>query len=178
MKWRDFWYFVALVALVCLCMSVVSCCPCRKLGESVESIERDSTYVVRHDTVHIVERETIALRPLLPSHDHIITREQFSRLDNAYCVSTAEIDTEGLLRHSLDTKDSALMPVHFQRVEHIVRDTVVRWRTNNRTEVKVKEVVRSAWYDRFIRIACIGLLAVVLIQNRKWIGKVISLWRI
>lgn len=178
MRWRDFWYFVALVALVCLCMSVVSCCPCKRLGESVESIERDSTYVVRYDTVHIVERETIALRPLLPSHDHIITREQFSRLDNAYCVSTAEIDTEGLLRHSLDTKDSALMPVRTVRVEHIVRDTVVRWRTKNRTEVKVKEVVRSAWYDRFIRVACVGLLAVVLIQNRKWIGKLIGLCRI
>ena len=149
---------MALVALVCLCMSVVACCPCRKLGESVESIERDSTYVVRHDTVHIVERETIALRPLMPSHDHIITQAQYSRLDNAYCTSTAEIDTEGLLRHSLDTKDSALMPVHYQRVEHIVRDTVVRWRTKNRAEVKVKEVVRSAWYDRFIRLACIGFL--------------------
>ena len=41
MKWRDFWYFVALVALVCLCMSVVSCCPCKRLGESAESFERE-----------------------------------------------------------------------------------------------------------------------------------------
>lgn len=178
MKWRDFWYFVALMALVCLCISAVACCPCRKLGESVESIERDSTYVVRHDTVHIVERETIALRPLLPSHDYIITQEQYSRLDNAYCVSTAEIDTEGLLRHSLDTKDSALMPVRTVRVEHIVRDTVVRWRTNNRTEVKVKEVVRSAWYDKALRWVSLGLFAIVIWQNRKWIGKLIGLWRI
>lgn len=178
MKWRDFWYFVALVALVCLCMSVVGCSPCRKLGESVENIERDSTYVVRHDTVHIVERETIALRPLLPSHDYIITREQYSQLDNAYCTSTAEIDTEGLLRHSLDTKDSAMMPVRTVRVEHIVRDTVVSWRTNNRTEVKIKEVVRSAWYDKALRWMSLGLLAIVVWQNRKWIGKLIGLWRI
>lgn len=178
MRWRDFWYFVALVALVCLCMSVVACCPCRKLGESVESIERDSTYVVRHDTVVVVERETIALRPLLPSHDYIITQEQYSRLDNAYCTSTAEIDIEGLLRHTLDTKDSALIPVRTVRVEHIVRDTVVRWRTNNRTEVKVKEIVRSAWYDRALRWVSLGLLAIVIWQNRKWIGKLIGLWRI
>lgn len=178
MKWRDFWYFVALVALVCLCMSVVACCPCRKLGESVESIERDSTYAVRHDTVHIVERETIALRPLMPSHDYIITQEQYSQLDNAYCVSTAEIDTEGLLRHTLDTKDSALMPVRVQRVEHIVRDTVVRWRTNNNTVVKVKEVVRSAWYDKALRWVSLGLFAIVVWQNRKRIGKLIGLWRI
>lgn len=176
MKWRDFWYFVALVALVCLCMSVVGCCPCRKLGESVESIERDSVYVVRHDTVHIVERETIALRPLLPSHDYIITREQYSQLDNAYCTSTAEIDTEGLLRHSLDTKDSAMMPVRTVRVEHIVRDTVVRWRTNNRTEVKVKEVLRSAWYDKALRWASLGLLAIVVWQNRKLFIKFLKLW--
>ena len=42
MKWRDFLYFVALVALVCLCMSVVSCCSCKRLGESVESFEREA----------------------------------------------------------------------------------------------------------------------------------------
>lgn len=176
MKWRDFWYFVALVALVCLCMSVVSCCPCRKLGESVESIERDSIYVVRHDTVVVVERETIALRPLMPSHDHIITQEQYSQLDNAYCVSTAEIDTEGLLRHTLDTKDSALMPVRVQRVEHIVRDTVVRWRTKNRIEAKVKEVVRSAWYDKALRWVSLGLFAIVIWQNRKLFIKFLKLW--
>lgn len=177
MRWRDYWYLLAIVVLVCLYISA-SCCPCRQLGESVESIERDSIYVVRHDTVHIVERETIALRPLIPSHDHIITREQFSRLDNTYCTSTAEIDTEGLLRHTLDTKDSALMPVRVQRVEHIVRDTVVRWRTNNRAEVKVKEVVRSAWYDKALRWASLGLFAIVIWQNRRWIGKLIGLWRI
>ena len=142
----------------------------------MESIERDSIYVVRHDTVHIVERETIALRPLIPSHDHIITREQFSRLDNTYCTSTAEIDTEGLLRHTLDTKDSALMPVRVQRVEHIVRDTVVRWRTNNRAEVKVKEVVRSAWYDKALRWASLGLFAIVIWQNRKLFIKFLKLW--
>lgn len=170
---KAFYILVVVYLVVC-----AGCCPCRKAGTATAVVDRDSVYVTRYDTLRIVERDTLVLRPLPPSHDHIITREQYSRLDNAYCVSTAEIDTEGLLRHSLDTKDSALMPVRTVRVEHIVRDTVVRWRVDNRTEVKVKEVVRSAWYDRFIRVACIGLLAVVLIQNRKWIGKLIGLWRI
>lgn len=168
-------FFILVVIYLVVC---AGCCPCRQAGTASAVVDRDSVYVTRYDTLRIVERDTLVLRPLLPSHDHIITRKQYSQLDNAYCTSTAEIDTEGLLRHSLDTKDSALMPVRVQRVEHIVRDTVVRRRVDNRTEVCVKEVVRSAWYDKFIRVACIGLLAVVLIQNRKWIGKLIGLWRI
>lgn len=154
------------------------CCPCRQAGTATAVVDNDSVYITHYDTLRIVERDTLALRPLSPSHDAIITETQYSRLENAYAITTAEIDTEGRLHHTLDTRDSALLPVRVERVEHIARDTVVRWHVDTRNEVRIKEVKTTAWYDRIIRITCVGLLIVVLIQNRKWIGKLIGLWRI
>ena len=193
MKWRDFWYFVALVALVCLCMSVMACCPCRKLGESVESTSADS--VVHHQLK--VERiniwEELEVRPLAPSKQRDVfsvweglpndfarpkLMAQHSFLENEYCTSTADIDEFGKLTHRLDTKSEALMPVRHITEEKTLVDSTNLRRKQQRTTVKVKEVRKVAWYDKFIRIIAVGLLAVVVLQNRKWIMKLIGLWRI
>lgn len=195
MKWRDFWYFVALVALVCLCMSVVSCCPCRKLGESVESTSADSVAHHQRKVERINIWESLEVRPLTPSRQQDVLwlweglpeferadfpklKAQTSYLENEYCHSTASVSEDGKLTHTLENNPEALLPVRHTTAERNRVDSTSFKRNTNRTEVKVKEVVRSAWYDKALRWVSLGLLAIVIWQNRKWIGKLIRLWRI
>lgn len=195
MKWRDFWYFVALVALVCLCMSVVACCPCRKLGESVESTSADSVAHHQREVERINIWEALELRPLTPSRQQDVLwlweglpeferadfpklNAQTSYLENEYCHSTASVSEDGKLTHTLENNPKALLPVRHTTAERNRVDSTSFKSNTNRTEVKAKEVVRSAWYDRAVRWVSLGLFAIVIWQNRKWIGKLIGLWRI
>lgn len=161
-------FFIVVLSLVV----AVACCPCRKAGTASAVVDRDSVYVTRYDTLRIVERDTLVLRPLPPAHDAIITESQYSQLENAYSTTSAEIDAEGRLRHTLDTKDNALLPVRVERVEHIVRDTVVRWHVDKRTEVSVKEIRKATWWQRTQIVALWVLLGILAIAYRK---KILSL---
>lgn len=175
MKWRDFWYFVALVALVCLCMSVVSCCPSRKAGATT-IVERDSVYINHYDTLRIVERDTMWLERIVQSHDRVMTKADTSYLENAYCESTASVDTLGILTHTLDTKERAMLPVRYVERERIVRDTIMQYRDVVRENTIVKEVRKVKWYDKALRWVCLALFVVVLWQNRKLFIKFLKLW--
>lgn len=161
--------FIIVVGYLVVC---AGCCPCRQAGTASAVVDRDSVYVTRYDTLRIVERDTLVLRPLPPSHDATLTEAQYSRLENAYCTTLAEIDAEGRLRHTLDAKDSALLPVRVERVEHIVRDTVVRWHVDKRTEVSVKEVRKTTRWQRTQIVALWVLLGILAIAYRK---KILSL---
>ena len=177
---RDVVYLIIALILLAVMLLSTSCCPCRNIGMEDVANRRDSIYIIRRDTVRIIEVDTMWLDRLEQSHDLIMTHRQHSELDNAYCTSTADIGEDGMLVHSLDTRDSAMLPARLITTEHIVRDTVVIERTAERTvrEVQEKIVYKTAWYDKFLRLVSTALLAIVLWQNRKRIMTIIGLWRI
>ena len=82
-----------------------------------------STYI---DTTRVMERDTIFLQRLEQSHDRVQGVES-SHLENQYCTSSAWI-YNGRLNHTLDTRDSALLPARI-----IYRDRVLlnehEWRS-------------------------------------------------
>ena len=193
MKWRDFWYFVALVALVCLCMSVVSCCPCKRLGESVESTSADSVAHHQREVERINIWEALELRPLTPSRQQDVLwlweglpeferadfpklKAQTSYLENEYCHSTASVSEDGKLTHTLENNPQAMLPVRHTTAERNRVDSTSVKSNSSRSEVKVKEVVRSAWYDKALRWVSLGLFAIVIWQNRKLFIKFLKLW--
>ena len=173
-------FFIVVLGLVV----AVACCPCRQAGATtiVDKMERDSVYINHYDTLRIVERDTMWLERIEQSHDKVMVKVDTSHLENAYCESTASVDTLGILTHTLDTKERAMLPVRYVHVERIVRDTVIRYRNKTNTSVSnntiVKEVKKVAWYDKCLRIISAALFIIVLWQNRKRIIQLISLWRI
>lgn len=159
---------------------VAACCPCRKATTTTDTTERDTAYLSHYDTASIVERDSMLMARLEQSHDKIVTDAQFSELSNAYCTSTAAIDDNGRLHHTLDTNDSATLPMRIIERERLVYDTVYRYRDRERqsNNTLIKEVKKVAWYDKVLRLVSAALFIIVLWQNRKRIIQLINLWRI
>ena len=171
-------FFIVVISLVV----AVACCPCRKAGATiiVDKVARDSIYINHYDTLRIVERDTMWLERIEQSHDRVMTKADTSYLENAYCESTASVDTLGILTHTLDTKEYAMLPVRYIERERVVRDTIYHYKdsanTTERNETIIKEVKKVAWYDKALRWVSLGLLCVVLWQNRKLFIKFLKLW--
>lgn len=164
-------FFIVVLSLVV----AVACCPCRKAGATT-IVERDSVYINHYDTLRIVERDTMWLERIEQSHDRVMTKADTSYLENAYCESTASVDTLGILTHTLDTKERAMLPVHYVERERIVRDTIIQYRDVVRENTIVKEVRKVKWYDKTLRWVCLALFVVVIWQNRKLFIKFLKLW--
>lgn len=173
-------FFIVALSLVV----AVACCPCRKAGATtiVDKVERDSTYINHYDTLRIVERDTMWMARIEQSHDRVMVKASHSYLENAYCTSSADVSEEGILTHTLDTRDSALLPVRVIHRDRVVRDTIFRYRDKTNVSESnhtiIKEVKKVAWYDKALRIISAALFIIVLWQNRKRIIQIISLWRI
>lgn len=171
-------FFIVVLSLVV----AVACCPCRKAGATtiVDKVARDSIYINHYDILRIVERDTMWLERIEQSHDRVMVKASHSYLENAYCESTASVDSLGILTHTLDTRDSALLPVRTIYRERAVRDSISRHKdsanTTERNETIIKEVKKVAWYDKALRWVSLGLLCVVLWQNRKLFIKFLKLW--
>jgi hypothetical protein len=108
----------------------------------------------------------------------VVTEADSSFLSNDYCTSTAKIDAHGKLHHTLDTRDSAKLPMRTEYRDSIIIDTVVVFRRQLQERVVTKEVRKATWWDKCLRIVSTALLAVVLWQNRKRIMTLLRLWRI
>lgn len=170
------------LAVIAILYLTVACCPCRKAGAStiVDKVERDSVYVAHYDTLRIVERDTMWLERIEQSHDRVMVNASRSYLENAYCYTSADVNEDGVLTHTLDTRDSALLPVRYEYRERVVRDTIYRngMNVSNSRTTRVKEVRKAAWYDKCLRIVSAALFVIVLWQNKKRIIQLIHLWRI
>lgn len=170
------------IVVLVSCLVAVACCPCRKAGATtiVDKMERDSVYINHYDTLRIVERDTMWLERIEQSHDRVMVNASHSYLENAYCTSSADVSEEGTLTHTLDTRDSALMPVRTIYRDRVVRDTVIRLkdRVDVKQEIMIREVRKVTWYDKCLRVISAALFIIVLWQNRKRIIQIISLWRI
>ena len=174
-KMRSALVFIVLVVLG----GAVACCPCREVGATDTAFLLDSTIFVRYDTTKVRMRDTIIVQRLEQSSERIETYKQHSTLCNDYCISTAEIDDDGLLRHSLCTNDSAMLPARVVEVERIVRDTVFRDRVEYAERVITKQVKKPL--SRLVKGHIIGfwvLLAVTIIRLRKTLIRLFSGWRI
>lgn len=162
-------FFIVVLSLVV----AVACCPCRKAGTStiVDKEVRDSIYINHYDTLRIVERDTMWLERIEQSHDRVMVKASRSYLENAYCTSSADVSEEGILTHTLDTRDSALLPVRTIYRERVVRDTVYRNKSNKdtstSTEVQEHVVREMTWWGKTQIIALWVLLAILAIRYRK-----------
>lgn len=168
----------ALFFIVLVLVGAVACCPCREVGVTDTAFLRDSITIVRYDTTKVVVRDTIIVQRLEQSAERIETYAQHSTLSNDYCISTAEIEVDGLLRHSLRTKDSAELPARIVVVERIVRDTIYRARIENTEHAEVKQAKKPL--TKFVKAQIIGfwvLLAVTIIRLRKTLIRLFSGWR-
>ena len=171
---RKHFFIVVLVSLV----GAVACCPCREVGATDTAFLRDSTIFVRYDTTRVVVRDTIIVQRLEQSNERIETYKQHSTLSNDYCISTADIEADGLLRHSLTTKDSAMLPARVVTVERIVRDTIFRDRVEYAERVTIKEVKKPL--TGLVKGHIIGfwvLFAITIIRLRRTLIRIFAGWR-
>ena len=173
-KMRSALFFIVLVL-----GGAVACCPCREVGVTDTAFVRDSTIYVRYDTTKVVVRDTIIAQRLEQSNERVETYAQHSTLSNDYCISTADIEADGLLHHSLRTKDSAMLPARVVETEHVVRDSASRERTENTERTEIKQTKKPL--TKFVKAQIIGfwvLLAVTIIRLRRTLIRVFSGWRI
>lgn len=80
------------------------CCPCRHLQTTTTTT--DSVRVEVRDS--IIERIDTTYITLPAEAVRNVTRDTISRIETAYAVSTARIDTSGFLWHDINTKDTPL----------------------------------------------------------------------
>lgn len=163
--------------IVIVFLGAVACCPCRKAGTTtIVEVQRDSVYITHYDTLRVVERDTMWMERLEQSHDRVTIKASSSYLDNDYCITTAEVDEEGRLTHTLDTRDSAMLPVRTIYRDRIVRDTVIRLkdRLDTKAEIEVREVRVTTWWQRTQIVALWLLLGALAIRYRK---EILSLLR-
>ena len=156
----------------------VACCPCREVGVTDTAFLRDSTILVRYDTTKVLVRDTIIVQRLDQSNERIETYAQHSTLSNDYCISTADIEADGLLRHSLRTKDSAMLPARVVEVERIVRDTIYHNTSESAERVITRQVKKPLSWVVKTHIIGFWVLAVgIFIRHRKKIIRVFAGWR-
>lgn len=167
-----------IVVLVGYFLSAVACCPCREVGVTDAAFFADSTKIVHIDTMRVVVRDTIIVQALEQSSERIETYAQHSTLSNDYCISTADIEADGLLRHSLRTKDSAMLPARVVEVERIVRDTIYHNASESAERVITRQVKKPlSWVAKTHIIVFWVMTAGIFIRHRKKIIRVFAGWR-
>lgn len=167
-----------IVVLVSYLVGAAACCPCREVGASDTAFLRDSTIFVRYDTTRVTVRDTIIVQRLEQSAERIETYAQHSTLSNDYCISTAGIEVDGLLRHSLRTKDSAMLPARVVEVERIVRDTIYHNTSESAERVITRQVKKPLSWVVKTHIIGFWVMAIgIYIRHRKKIIRVFAGWR-
>lgn len=172
-------FFIVVLSLVV----AVACCPCRQAGVATAVSDRDNTYHSHHDIVRITIRDTMILQPLAQFHNSqaipladaangASIRPASSFLENDYCTSTAEVDENGILRHTLDTRDSAMLPRQEVTSEREMRDTLRKDREVAASTTIAREVRKVTWWQRTQIVALWSLLGILAIAYRK---KILSL---
>lgn len=164
--------------IVLIILGGAACCPCREVGATEAVFFADSTKIVHIDTMRVEVRDTIIVQRLEQSSERIETYAQHSTLSNDYCTSTADIEADGLLRHSLRTKDSAMLPARVVEVERIVRDTIYRNTSESAERVVTRQVKKPLSWVVKTHIIGFWVMAVgIYIRHRKKIIRVFAGWR-
>ena len=168
----------ALFFIVLVLGGAVACCPCREVGVTDTAFFADSAKIVHIDTMRVEVRDTIIVQRLEHSNERIETYAQHSTLSNDYCISTADIEADGLLRHSLRTKDSAMLPARVVEVERIVRDTIYHNTSESAERVITRQVKKPLSWVVKTHIIGFWVMAIgIYIRHRKKIIRVFAGWR-
>lgn len=166
---------------ILLLVAVVGCCPCREVGVTTTTSMRDSAYISHHDMLRVIRVDTLRMVHLSQSHDNVETYRRKSYLENDYCTSTAEVDDEGLLTHTLDTKDSAAMHIPKEEVGRIIHDTVYVATSQQSTSATTAIKRGKKPLGLFAKTQIVGfwlLVTYIIIKNRKTIIRLFTGWRI
>ncbi len=169
---------IALFFIVLVVLGDTACCPCRSVGATETVFSADTAKVIHIDTMRVVVRDTTIVQRLEQSSERIETYAQHSTLSNDYCTSTAGIEADGLLRHSLRTKDSAMLPARVVEVERIVRDTIYHNTSESAERVITRQVKKPlTWVIKTHIIGFWVMAAGIFIRHRKKIIRVFAGWR-
>lgn len=149
--------FVILTAATALCCALTGCRSHKVL-----------THIEQSDSTRTEFREQVSYLPdtvqykLPPQTAERITPDSVSHLETDYAVSEAAITENGLLRHTLTTKQTTLAVPTLQK--QTTRDSVV-YRDRVITQTKTIEKGLSLWQKRRFGV-CGGLLALVVITYK------------
>lgn len=174
------------IVIILLAIVVCACSSTKEVVSTTTStdVQRDSIYITHHDTIRIVERDTFRLAQLEQWHERVMTRG-VSTLQNPYCITTAEVDDDGYLRHTLDTKSEASFPVRIVEVERIVHDTIYANTQSNNTSTNSSQTTATKKVKKpmswFVKTQIIGFwlfVAFTIFKHRKIIIRMFTGWRI
>lgn len=145
--------------VIFILLVLVSCGPVRHLpSETVRTI-RDSIYIEHVDTVHVELIKEVVMS---------IERDS-SHLETKYAESTALIDTNGLLTHTLKNKDVKI-PVQVVNKEVIVyKDSIVYKEVPIEVEKQIVKAPKSYWV---FMIWTIFSIVVLVLRFKKYFTKV------
>lgn len=162
-------FFAAIVAAVLL-LSLGGCCPCRHLQTATSTT--DSVRVEVRDS--IVERIDTAYITLPVEVVRNVTRDTFSRVETAYAISTARIDTNGFLWHDIITKETPVKVLTKTILER--RDSIIyRDKVNEVRDVVQVKSEPTKWQKfqqrGFWVLLAFGAVAAAIVGVRVWIRR-------
>lgn len=147
--------------VIFIVLLLVSCGPVRHLTSETVKTVRDSIYVERVDTVEVELIKEVVMS---------IERDS-SHLETKYAESTALIDSNGYLKHTLKNKDVRI-PVQVVNTETIVyRDSVVYKEVPIEVEKDVVRPPKSYWV---FMIWTIFSIVVIVFRVRSFLSRKLS----
>lgn len=161
--------FAALVDAVLL-LSLNGCCPCRHLQTTTSN--SDSVRVEERN--FIVERIDTAYITLPVEVVRNVTRDTFSRVETAYAVSIARIDTNGLLWHDITTKETPVQVLTKTITER--RDSIIyRDKVRDVRDIVQIKAAPTKWQKfqqrGFWCLLAFGTVAAAIVGVRVWLRK-------
>ena len=150
---------LALITVVGICFAASSCC--HKIYENMEQSHVDSVRVEIRD--RIVHDTTTFEIPV--EIERIVVKQDSSTLENTYAKSTAFVDGDGNLHHSLETKPQTI-DVPF--TVSVSDTTTVHATETAQKETIVKEVEREfTWWEK-VRLRAFWWLAGAVVILLGW----------
>lgn len=144
--------------VIFIVLLLVSCGPVRHLTSETVKTVRDSIYIEKVDTVEVELIKEVVMS---------IERDS-SHLETKYAESTALIDSNGYLKHTLKNKDVRI-PVQVVNTETIVyRDSIVFKEIPVEVEKEVVKAPKSYWF--LIGWFLISIV-IVIFRVKKYVAK-------
>lgn len=147
--------------VIFILLVLVSCGPIRHLPSETVRTVHDSIYVERIDTVQIELLKEVVMAIEMDS----------SHLETKYAESTALIDTNGYLRHTLRNKDVRI-PVQVVNKEVIVyKDSIVYKEVPIEVEKQIVKAPKSYW---FLMVWFVVSMVMIVLRVKKIFTKTFS----
>lgn len=148
--------------VIFILLVLVSCGPVRHLPSETVRTVRDSIYVEKVDTQYVDLIKEVYVNK---------TTDTSSHLETKYAESTALIDTNGLLTHTLSNKEVKI-PVQVVNKEVIVyKDSVVYKEVPIEVEKQIVKAPKSYW---FLMVWFVVSMVMIVLRVKKIFTKTFS----